>query len=482
MANFSYLPTPRVLHWLSGGQLANRLLRSVRCWVWLSLIYGDRTTPTTLPEPFRYGDLRRIALAPSHPHDDTATVADMNRQCQGSHCLCQVPASELLFRRQPDLLPDDWIAEVSHLSGLSTTELEHQLGRCPFATVHRTLRDDLAWLAQRGWLTSAGRGKWAKVAPRRWPQCPISLEDSSQEGALNTRDKRELLHLLEPIAFLHPHLDVVVDNLWKQLTSQAVSRSRAESPRRIFVHLDYILSDDLQEQVDQHQEDIEQLWHSPDGGVIQFDYWLARSQQSRRVTTYPVCFHYARRAKYLSAYGQCPDGSVGWHNYRMDRIQSPPVKVLAWGDRGVPKELKALRQAGQLPTPQEVEDKLEEAWGFNFYLPRGLLIMRFDREFARWYVQDTKRHDTFAPVAYGDLAGLVKRHINSQKERQILLKLIAQRPATDAYYRGWIRLGDINVTMRLRDWRPNGEVIAPLVVRNQMKAEVQQEMEWYVGR
>jgi len=31
--------------------------------------------------------------------------------------------------------------------------------------------------------------------------------------------------------------------------------------------------------------------------------------------------------------------------------------------------------------------------------------------------------------------------------------------------------GDINALMRLRDWRPNGEVIAPLSVRQQLQEE-----------
>ena len=45
---------------------------------------------------------------------------------------------------------------------------------------------------------------------------------------------------------------------------------------------------------------------------------------------------------------------------------------------------------------------------------------------------------------------------------------------------GWLQqVGDINVTMRLRDWRPMGEVIAPLVVRQQMMAEAQQELAGY---
>lgn len=42
-----------------------------------------------------------------------------------------------------------------------------------------------------------------------------------------------------------------------------------------------------------------------------------------------------------------------------------------------------------------------------------------------------------------------------------------------------IRTGDINVLMRLRDWRPNGEVIAPLSVRQQLQEEAKQELSNY---
>ena len=33
--------------------------------------------------------------------------------------------------------------------------------------------------------------------------------------------------------------------------------------------------------------------------------------------------------------------------------------------------------------------------------------------------------------------------------------------------------------MRLRDWRPNGEVIAPVALREQMRLEAQAELAYY---
>ena len=474
MASFSTVPTPGVLHRLSGGQLANRLQRAVRCWVWLEIVYGDRTHQTPLPDRFRYRDLRDRALAPSHPTDDRTPGSTIDRHCRGSQCLCQVTTADLLFRRHPDLSPDDWVAQVTILSGLETTVLQGHLQQRPFATVHRTLRDDLAWLADQGWLAPAGRGQWAKVAPEAWPTL-IGQATSSDLQGLSTRDQRDLMHLLESVAFLQPQLAVMVNTLWDQLHS---SRTRRDAPRRLFVHLDYILSETAQEQVDQHQHDIEDLWNRPDGGVIQFDYYSGRRQQRFQVTGYPVCLHYARRAKYLTVYGHTPQGTIDWWNYRLDRITSNRITTLPWGDPAVPSALHRRRQQGTLPTPEEVDSEIKAAWGFNFYLPKALLILRFAPEFARWYVDDTDRHSTFAPVAYDDLPELIATQA-PPGDRDQLLRLVAQLPPTDVYYRAWVRLGDTNVTMRLRDWRPNGEVIAPLAVRQQMMQEATQELNQY---
>lgn len=481
MNRFTYSPTPAVLHWLSGGHLSSRLARAIRCWVWLQEFYSDRGRLTALPQPFSYGDVRDCLFSPRHPRAETTPLQHVTSHCQESSCLCQQSAQTLIFRSQFDLSPADWVAASATLSGLSPTVVERQLDTCPFATVHRTLRDDLKHLAAQGWLLSLGRGKFKTVAPAHWPLPPRAIGPDYTDGGLSSRDIWSLLHILEPIAFLQPQLAVVVDTLWRQATHQPRDIS-ADAPQRVFVHLDYIVPNEAQDWVDQHQVDIETLWHQPDGGVIQFDNWSARQQQLSRVTVYPVCFHYARRAKYLSAFGETPEGSLGWHNYRLDRIRSPRLRVLPWGDPAVPETLKRLRQMGQLPDPAQVQAALDEAWGFNFYLPKALLLLRFPPEFARWYVQDTVRHPTFTATGYRDLPGLIEAEVPEPTEQRSLLAIVAQRPSTDAYYWGYIRVGDINVTMRLRDWRPMGEVIAPLVVRQQMVTEATVELEQYGTR
>nr|WP_293160386.1 TIGR03985 family CRISPR-associated protein [Okeania sp. SIO2C9] len=65
-----------------------------------------------------------------------------------------------------------------------------------------------------------------------------------------------------------------------------------------------------------------------------------------------------------------------------------------------------LWEKGKLPTIEYVEQELEKAWGFNLYLPRDLLIMRFESKFARWYVDDTVRHPTFQPIISNPVASV----------------------------------------------------------------------------
>lgn len=486
--SFAYLPKPEVLWGLSGGQFANRLLRSLRLWVILQRLYGaEFRWIEHLPQPFGYVHLRDRLFAPSHNTDEGLKAEGLTAACRGTGCLCQLSAQVLLSQADLPQSIEEWVVEVEQLSGLSPAVIEEQLTLCPFATVHRSLRDDLKLLSQQGWLKALKQARYEGQIADQWPkiQSPSLSESNSplDYAALSSTQTWELLHVLESIAFVQPNINVVIDALWQQVTSDRPQTRSGQTPvKRIFPHFDYILSDEAQEQVDTHHQQIEQLWQTPQGGVIQFEIFSARKNRTARVMVYPVCLHYARRAKYLSAYGLDPSGQIAWHNYRLDRIVSSKLRVLPWGDPEVPAALKVLWRTGQLPTPEEVEAKLDEAWGFNFYLPKTLMVLRFSPEFARYYVEDTMRHETFGQIGYEELFQRVRSQVSLAEGQREILDVLAMRPSTDAYYCGWIRLGDINVTMRLRDWRPNGEVIAPWESRLQMIAEAERELEGYGER
>jgi len=336
-----------------------------------------------------------------------------------------------------------WAVEMMHLTGISQSDWKAALLQAPFAVVHRSIRDDLKALVELGWLRQMGRGRFARVAPADWPLLPHSMPQPASE-ILSTAESWDLLRVLEAVAFVQPQLNVVVDRLWQQLTQiPSPTHGAGEPEKRAFIHLYYTLPPEIQEQVDTLQDDIEQLWRQPGGGVIQFELWMARQERQTSVTVYPVCLHYARRAKYLSAYGIDPDGQLAWHNYRLDRIVSERLRVLPWRDAQIPQELKEMRDRDQLPTPKDVEEQLAIAWGFNFYLPKVWLLMRFSPWFARGYVANTERHPTFEQVDYGELRSLIVRYVPIEQQAQVLQVVAACSPQ-DVYYAGWVRLGDIN--------------------------------------
>ncbi|MBE7384514.1 MAG: TIGR03985 family CRISPR-associated protein [Leptolyngbya sp. SIO1E4] len=480
--SFDYLPTPAVLYGLSVGQLTSRWQRAVRLWWLLRSLYGrEAAWQASLPMPFRYADLRAHLFASSHSPVEAASVETLRAGCRGSRCICQRSLRTLVLEPEPTLDWETWLAGMAQHTGLPETVWQDAGEMIPFAVGHRSIRDDLKALVELGWLKIAGRGQFGCIPAADWPSLPTMAASGPADSAgLSPAESWELLSTLEEIAFVQPNLSVLLDRLWQQATQSQPGTSwwEREPERRIFIHLDYILSSEMQEQVDTHQAMIEQLWRTGEGGIIQFDNWLARQEQVATVTVYPVCFHYARRAKYLSAYGVDPDGKIGWHNYRLDRIVSEQIRLLPWGDLEVPKELRAMRDRGELPTAAEVAAAIAEAWGFNFYLPKAWLLMRFPPKFARWYVDHTERHPTFKRVDYEELPKMISRWVPAA-EQAAVLAIVQERSPGDTYYAGWVRVGDINVVMRLRDWRPNGEVIAPWVLRQQMAAEAKQEMAMY---
>jgi hypothetical protein len=365
---FTHPPLPAVLHWLAAGQLASRLHRAVRLWFLLHWLYDpDSNQQAYLPKPFMYSDLRDRLYAPTHRTEDSLKVEQLTAACQNSDCLCQQSA-QVLLRLLPESL-EAWLAEMTTLTGLTSVELCTALQELPFATVHRTIRDDLKYLVEQGWLVTTGRGRYACVPARQWPRPPASLRPVLDFAQLTPQQTWDVLRALQSIAFIQPNLELVIDRLWQQATQTQLSEAFQPAPQkqRIFIHLDYILSDETQEQVDDLQVELERLWQTSEAGVVQFQNWVAREDRLIDVTTYPVCLHYARRAKYLSTYGLQITDQLGWHNYRLDRIVATSFRVLAWGDPQVPFQLRQLRNTGDLPTAEQVENALQEAWGFNFY-------------------------------------------------------------------------------------------------------------------
>jgi CRISPR-associated protein (TIGR03985 family) len=185
----------------------------------------------------------------------------------------------------------------------------------------------------------------------------------------------------------------------------------------------------------------------------------------------------------LCAWGQLPgDNSeaVDWRNYRLDRIHN--IQILKWTHARIPAPLQQAFQTHTLPTPDYIQEQMIEAWGFDFYQPAALMILRFDRWFYEGYIRGTVRHDTFEQVSYAKVEQLIQKHTRNPSHRQELLQVWQQRSPQDAYYIANYRVGDPNVLLRLRAWRPKMEVLLPWELRQQLRAEVAQEYGLYWER
>lgn len=477
----TYLPEASVLQWLADGQLVNRVVRSVRLWKLVDIIYNyERNGLARMPQEFSYGELRARLYASEHPQSDLVRARNISKNCPSPECICHKTLEEIVFE-QDELQEKNWKQDIHQLTGFQDQQIATYLQQYPFATVHRSIREDLKQLVKQGWLKQINIGKYKLVSTL--PQSPLKNTSISDMLYISRDCGWSLLRILETMAFIQPNLAGLTTELLQQLTQQPGTKNKLdiekEPPQRTFIHLDYILAPDKQDLVDNYQYQLEQLWQNPEGAVIQFNYGIALSKTVAKITAYPVCLHYMRRAKYLTAYGIDPHGKVNWHNYRLDRLHDRKLKILNWGDKQVPKQLQQMHDNGKLPTPSQVQEELDKAWGFNFYLPKEVLIMRFPADFAQWYVDDTLRHPTFQGIPYHQIPEFLNKEKVSKSEIEAIVAILAKRSPKDVYYRALVRKGDINVLMRLRDWRPKGEVIAPLSYREILTKEATSELQHY---
>jgi CRISPR-associated protein (TIGR03985 family) len=472
--------TPSLLNWLASGQLKNRFQRAFRLWYLSQKIYQYSVKDTLFFQPFTYAQLREQIYSIEHPQKENITNINFREKCPDLRCLCHQSIVSIVGEIYPNFFNSEILQELILLTGFTQENLIKQLEIYPFATVHRSLRDDLKQLVNLGIIANPKNSYYQRILPENLPQIPQLNNHNNSGLSFSEQENYQLLNILESVAFLQPNLEILIDKLWQNLQQKSnFYKEQWENTQRIFLHFDYILPDESQEQIDNYQEQIEQIWQKKKGGIISFDYFIVQENKKITVMAYPVCFHYIKRAKYLSAYGVSPSGQIGWHNYRLDRICSKDISILPWGDPLIPKILKDKRDHGELPTSEDVKKALNEAWGFNFYLPKAFLIMRFSPVFARWYVENTQRHDTFQKVEFDQLFSLVKKEIVDPIEQKQILEIIQQKAPNDVYYQGYVRIGDINLLMRLRDWRPNGEVIAPLCLRKKLKQEAIEELNNY---
>lgn len=458
---WSDLPEIALLQWLARGSLKQHLSQALRMWIWLRYFYEAGSF--LLPEPFTYADCREALFTADHPSNDDRP---------GLHnplCPCTKTLAAWLFSPDLHYTQAQWEAYASDYSDeveekrqrliAALTHYDILPKRCDqflnetrlFGVTRRALSGDLKRLQELQLLASVGGGYGRVTA---WPVLPY--------GPTRSATADELAFLVQP------DLAAIADNLSHALDGQ----------RRFFVHVDYVVPKDRHDRVEDWQAVLGELWQKSEVLPVKLTYWHASRQVTATVVIYPVCLYYYRRGPYLCGFGEVfeqPD-TVDWRNYRLDRVQS--IEALSWDSSLLPPTLKQRYLENDLPMPDDIQVWMAEAWGFDYYQPKDLLLVRFDQVWDQRYIRNSLRHPTFQRVEYGQAQKLMAQTLRGEL-RQQMLALLASRSEQDAYYRAVYRRNDPNVRQRLRAWRPHIEVLLPWPLRQQFGQEVMAESGFY---
>ncbi|MEH2283534.1 MAG: TIGR03985 family CRISPR-associated protein [Nostoc sp.] len=450
---FQDIPDVELLQYLGRGYLKQNLLRAIRLWVWLRSLYGDNQDCVVLDDSFSYADWRNTFFSPTHPKgEEIPAIHD-------SRCPCAKTVAEWLFSEKAAIVASHWRKLILTHTGMDESELNTLLQRRLFGVTRRSLQGDLETLAKLGWLVY----KYQKYY-RVWefPLHPITIKDEVSAAKVGAYE----------LSFMHEDLVGFAEN-----HSQKIN-----GVQRFFLKLDYVIPRSTLDKVDDWQEQLKQLWAKTSVPPIKLIYSSAKLEGNVNCIVYPVCIYYVQRAVYLCAYGESPQKDTNWYNFRLDHIRS--LVALEWTDPKLPLNLQQQYQQKSLPNPDDIALEMSKAWGFDFYLPSQLMLLRFDREFCDRYVKNTERHDTFEEISYQQVQRLIQREIKQPQQQQTLLKVLANRSPKDAYYRVFIRYQDHkqrdnNVVMRLRAWLPKVEVLTPWDLRQSFATDIATQFQLY---
>lgn len=392
---FHHSPNIEVLQWLARGSLKQNLLRAIRLWVWLRSLYGDEGSRIELPQVWTYTDWRDAFFSHTHPKTDKIPLL------HDPNCACAKTIGDWIFTGDIRVEENEWkellvsycVAQSQTTSNLSEKEdllivdsdgrgrgktkktLDETLKRPLFAVTRRTLQEDLYILENMGWIQSNKINKTSYQLIESFPKLDF-LSKSKQQADLN----------LQQLTFSNVNLESTLE-----IFSEPIG-----GYRRFYLEVDYIIPDNRDDVWD-CQNYLKDVWSTHPIPPVRFTYKSAKLGKSINLIVYPVCIYYARRAIYLSAFGQTPNNQGEWYNYRLDRIQH--LKTLDWSDSRIPQVLLNL-YPNKLYTPEYIREEISAAWGYDFYEQSRLLILRFERTFHDTYIKETFRHEKFEKIPY----------------------------------------------------------------------------------
>ncbi|MEA5537326.1 TIGR03985 family CRISPR-associated protein [Crocosphaera sp. XPORK-15E] len=384
-----------------------------------------------------------------------------------------MPQKELFVRRSlylvfdefSDWLRDNFILSLEKRYYLTNPQIQQFLSRQPLDVSDKTLRNHFQAIAsfQEPLIIkkNSGQGNYKKISQQK-------LESFLNPQELKTK------HTIED-TFSMDFLPETISNIVELLFS------KIEGQQRLFIHHNYIVSKDFRERADDRADQLKEIWKQRPIPPISIVYDSASINLKKSYIIYPVCLYYFQRAYYLCAFGQAPCCShqedTQWYNYRLERIEE--IQALSWDNSQLPFSKTDILEQPERYHPRQIQHQLNRAFGFDFYQPESLMLLRFNPQFAAGYIENSFRHDTFEKIQeQAEIISLIKQASLPEKEERKMIKTITDYPDY-AYYVLTYRQNDNNVIMRLRSWSPNVEVLLPWDLRERIKKDILETYKLY---
>ena len=498
---FDYPPTVEILKQLVQGNLKQNLSKALRLWVILQSLYGDEALE--LEDSFTYqewGEKFFLEFPKYHGNDILPPP-------HHSNCACQKTLQDWLLDSRYSIDIAQWKKDFlnNHISTtepalaellLKGTGSKNKKDSSParlLAVSRRNLQYDFQRLCEQGWLT---------------------LNPESSRGIFTTTSKSSTRYQkVDSLPILNHHSSLKVTNpamdIEQMINNDLVEffqdfGQQIQGQQRFFLDIDYIIHRKLSVKIEEFREILKKVWQQSPIPPCYLNYFSARQYQdkdsSKTYLVFPVCLYYSQRVPYLFAFGETPERHLGfdWYDFRLDRIQQlTPISwdneaILSYLDSFV-KQKKAhnafeqdllysstsktlvslrdyLEKKCQTLSPENIHALKQEAWGFDFFRPIEVMILRFDSYFHARYIEGTERDKFFTKIPFSHVKSLINLAYQNNPKSQELIQDI-QRRKQDIYCRVNYRIGDYNVIMRLRAWGPMVEVLSPPALREQMAEE-----------
>jgi len=500
---FAYAPTVGFLQVLALGSLKQNLPKAVRLWVILRSLYGSDSDEVrlNLGEHFTYEEWRNQfftqanSLDRQNPSEPVYHKRDEIPPLHDPNCRCAKTITDWLFGGDSSLSisQEKWQQSFLRVYPTTLSQLELFLASGNFpkepGSINKQKAKSNSTEPQKSYVQPFPDGRLFAVTGKN---LKYDFETLIKMGWLETTK----IQCYPKNTYLKVHKFPVIDSLNVQSTpgnfiTQTDFTEIAENycqpingVQRFFMHVEYVVSKEAIDQIGSWQEKLKTIWEQTPVPFVRIQYDSASLGREGKRIIYPVCIYYFHRAPYLCAFGQKPKNknNIGWHNYRLDRIQT--IETLDWNNGNVPEMLKSFI-AKQPPSPENIQIHLAEAWGFDFYQPSRKMLLRFERDFYSRYIINSFRHETFTFInAKADFKKFIREYAPNQTERELLLKILESLPSKPdddeypyAYYSADFRIDeqnliDNNVMMRLRAWGPKVEVLLPLDLRSRIAKDI----------